>query len=81
MFASYTTSRRCPSKLTTTYLPPREQPASDKRSTRQKPCVEGGGVEERSPTKEREKGRIDTEGVEKVRNSGEGGGGFIALPE
>lgn len=66
LFASSTTSRRCPSKLTTTYLPPREQPASDKGSTRQEPCVEGGGVEERSRTKEREKGE------KRHRGSGKG---------
>lgn len=55
-----------------TYLPPREQPASDKGSPRQEPCVEGGGVEERSRTKEREKGE------KKHRGSGKGqrhGGG------
>ena len=32
-------------------------------------------MEERSRTKEREKGRGDTEGVEKVRDTGGGGGG------
>lgn len=63
-----TTSRRCPSKRKTTYLPPREQPASDKGSTRQKSCAEGGGVEERSRTEGREKGE------KRHRESGKGQG-------
>lgn len=56
--------------------PPREQPASDKGSTRQKLCVEGGGVEERSRNKEREKGEKRHRGSGKGQGHGGWGGGY-----
>ncbi len=74
VFASATSSRRSPSKPTPTYLPTRELPASDKGSSRQNQVWREGVWRKRV---ELERGRRDTEGGEKVRDTG----GFIALPE